>query len=189
MSTYTPWGAIVIVIAETQARQTSAPSGAPSQPTNPLSDGTGYHAFAVLAVSQPGSTEGLRDAVFPLQRGTLLVLLPTWAWWVRGLVNPSYMHLLEVENSEPRTLDVDGHTVGVVVHRAWLTAEGTDINVTAIGGARACATCHTRARSGASGGRTMTAPTLALNPIAYHAESTTRSRIGDNVGPPQSHAR
>lgn len=74
------------------------------------------------------------------------MLNATGTGWFRGLVNPRYLHLLETEDGQPRTLEVDGHIVGVAVCRAWLTGEAMDLDVTVAGAARVCAACAAIAR-------------------------------------------
>lgn len=118
----------MIVIAETQAAQTDAPSCAPPSLIPPAAGDDADHAPAVLSVPRPGSIAGFHQPGVPAQRGVLRVLPVAPAQWFRGLVNPRYLHLLETEDGQPRTLDVNGHTVGIAVCRAWLTGVALDID-------------------------------------------------------------
>jgi hypothetical protein len=100
----------------------------------------------VLSVPRPSSTAGLHHTGVPVQRGALRVLFTVCARWFRGLVNPRYLYLLETEDGVSRTRDIDGHTVGVAVCRAWLTGEAVDFDATVADGSTVCAARQAVAR-------------------------------------------
>jgi hypothetical protein len=129
----------VIVIAETQAARTEAPSCAPPALIPPAAGDDADHAPAVLSAPRSGSIAGFHQPGVPAQRGVLPVA-PTQ--WFRGLVNPRYLHLLETEDGQPRTLDVNGHTVGIAVCRAWLTGAALDIDTAVPAGVQVCGSCR-----------------------------------------------
>lgn len=131
----------MIVIAETQAARTDAPSCAPPSLIPPAAGDDADHAPAVLSVLRPGSIAGFHLPGVPTQRGALRVLPIGPAQWFRGLVNPRYLHLLETEDGQPRTLDVNGHPVGIAVCRAWLTGVALDIDTAVPAGVLVCGSC------------------------------------------------
>jgi hypothetical protein len=101
-------------------------------PLSPVASATDLAAAdqtpAVLTVPRPASTAGLHPPGVPAQRRLLPVLPAGPARWFRGLVNPRYLHLLETEDGQPRTLEVQSGIVGIAVCRAWLTGTALDID-------------------------------------------------------------
>lgn len=109
-------------------------------------DETHHQAPAVLSEPRAGSTAGLHQLDAPTQTGARRVMLAAPAQWFCGVVNPRCLHLLETEDGRPRTLDIDGHVVGVAVCRTWLPGEAVNLDAMADSDVTVCTARHAVAR-------------------------------------------